>query len=545
MLAPPTPPTARLAARAALAALAALALASCGGSGSDPPPPGAGADAQPQAPPPEAPDAAPTPTDFDDALIELGALTPTSLSALAVEDVALDGALAAYCGADDGVGDGVVIVDVNDPATPAELGFIELAGCRRLALRGDELFVTSVADRFGDPVGTLAIYDLSTVATAAPTLLASLSEPGSAFAGLAVADDLVYVAAAAGGVRVFERAAASLSARGTVPGADPDGVVSASDVVARGQTLYVADAGAGIGAPAGLVTIDIGDPDAPRVIGRAEAAEAAPAAIALGAAHAYVAASYGGVLSFDIADPKAPAQVGAAELPGSARRLALSGSLLYVAGWEDARVFDISDPGALRPITSESRRVASAGLAVGAVAAAPDPEVGERILIAAGTTLGTYQAFPERRAPNLRTDLDQVVFYNVATGDSRSAAVITRNDGNEPLVVQASVALDSGPAGSQFSVDPEPVVIEAGRAKSIEVNYRAGDADPAGARGLLTLTSSDPDRAEHTVALVGNGPKLAVGDPAPDIAIALLGGDELTTSAVRGHIAVLSYFSVF
>jgi hypothetical protein len=109
----------------------------------------------------------------------------------------------------------------------------------------------------------------------------------------------------------------------------------------RGNTAFVTD---GL---AGLAIVDVTDPAAPSLVGRA-AIDGQARGLAVDGDHAYVAAGSAGLVVVDVSDRRAPKVKGAARVSGSAIRVDYSGGLAFVAAWNDARVYDVSNPAAPR-----------------------------------------------------------------------------------------------------------------------------------------------------------------------------------------------------
>ena len=115
------------------------------------------------------------------------------------------------------------------------------------------------------------------------------------------------------------------------------GFTNAWGVRASGTTVFVAD---GVG---GLVTIDATSPAAPRVLGRVVTGGQARD-VAVEGRYVYVAAGSAGLVIVDVSDLANPTVVSSTRLLGTAVRLDYSAGRVFVAAWNDARVYDVSDP---------------------------------------------------------------------------------------------------------------------------------------------------------------------------------------------------------
>ena len=81
------------------------------------------------------------------------------------------------------------------------------------------------------------------------------------------------------------------------------------------------------------------------------------------------------------------------------------------------------------------------------------------------------------------------------------------------------------------------------QASAIEVHFAATSSAPQ--QGCLAMRSDDPDDSPWTIELAANLPALGVGDPAPGVALELLGGGSWSLSDARGEVVVLAYFATF
>ena len=80
----------------------------------------------------------------------------------------------------------------------------------------------------------------------------------------------------------------------------------------------------------GLIVVDVGRPDAPKVLGTAAVDDFA-SAVVLDGDFAYVADGLAGVKKFDVSDPEAPRLVSSYDTPGEAQNLCVLGKTILVA----------------------------------------------------------------------------------------------------------------------------------------------------------------------------------------------------------------------
>ncbi len=94
---------------------------------------------------------------------------------------------------------------------------------------------------------------------------------------------------------------------------------------------------------AGLVILDVSDPQHPAVLGSADTPGEA-AEVVLAGSYALVADGSAGLTVVDISAPQSPHVVGGLDTPGQARGVAVAGAYAYVADGDTARIVDISVP---------------------------------------------------------------------------------------------------------------------------------------------------------------------------------------------------------
>ncbi len=253
--------------------------------------------------------------------------------------------------------DGLLIVDVSNPAEPRRLGGYTTEGeCSSVTVVGDIAYVT---------VRYSGIHLVDVSNPAQPQRLGQIGSNGK----VVVAGNIAYVAGGEAGLLLFDVRKPSLPTRLGVY----DTLVSVFGVAAAGDYAFAAGDG--------LWVIDFRDPTTPRLAGWDDTwRDNQDVKIADGIA--YVAASDGGVLTYDVAMPARPrllgqyqARIGECETGGgryygvrAAFQVAVAGGVACVAdGIAGLGLFDVSDPRQPRQIggydTSDS------GYAVGIVVA--------------------------------------------------------------------------------------------------------------------------------------------------------------------------------
>ena len=239
------------------------------------------------------------------------------------------------------------VIDARDPARMVYLaqelrhrvpGDRRQPGCIHLAWDGDVVY-TSHRGNIDNPAflsGWLLHRDPATPEKLTTVQLPVLQEPGVSYEGIDTANGLIYVALRRHGLGIYRRTASGFLRVGTFAALE-----NAWGVRVRGNTAFVTD---GL---AGLAIVDVTDPAAPVLVGRA-AIDGQARGLAVDGDHAYVAAGSAGLVVVDVSDLRAPKVQGAARVSGSAIRVDYSGGLAFVAAWNDARVYDVSNPAAPR-----------------------------------------------------------------------------------------------------------------------------------------------------------------------------------------------------
>jgi hypothetical protein len=230
------------------------------------------------------------------------------------------------------------IWDVSNLAAPRKMGSTEFPeeiwGFR---IRGDRAYVG--ANFFG--VGILDISNPST-----PRLLGSHKTLGQAKIGAVYENRVVLIDHMEGMVLVDTSDEAAPTGAGSY---FLDGY--ARDVVTSGKMAYATDS------PTGLYVFDLSAPGPPEPVGVLNA-PASPRFIEVarevGEPSGILAGAGGGQLQiYDATDPANPIKAATFETPGRAVRVAMTGSLVYVADTEAGiTIVDISTPSAPKAVGS-------------------------------------------------------------------------------------------------------------------------------------------------------------------------------------------------
>lgn len=402
-------------------------------------------------------------------------------------------------------------------------------GCKHLAWDENLVFTTHLGN-IRNPA-FLSGWDITN--PEAPVQLPVLQEPGISYEGVDVANHHIFVGLHENGLGVYDYDAA----KGFTRVGSLGGFTNAWGVAARDKHVFVAD---GIG---GFATVDATDPAKPVELGRVAIGGQARGVVVDGN-FAYVAAGSAGVAVVDIADLASPKVVGRAEMPGTALRVAFSEGRIFVAAWNDVRVYDVTKPSAPtyvasvripRPFDYEDVDRELPTMRTFGVAAR-----GQDVFIGAWENPYSYRLEPDRLAPNIRLPetAARLDFGKVAAGAAKTIQIPVTNQGTAPLTL-----VDNWISGEAFSVEPKQARIEPGETFSLEVTYVATAAEEE--VGYLHIVSDDPAAPVRKAYLVGNAPGVTLGSPLPATTATLLDGTTWTSEASAGKVLLLSYFATF
>ncbi|KYF63158.1 redoxin domain-containing protein [Sorangium cellulosum] len=430
------------------------------------------------------------------------------------------------------------VIDARDPADMEVLaGGLKHAipddsrapGCKHLAWDDNLVFTTHLGN-IRNPA-FLSGWDISD--PEAPVQLDVLQEQGISYEGIDVANHNIFVGLHGDGLGVYNHD----SATGFTRVGSLGGFTNAWGIAARDNHVFVAD---GVD---GLVTVDATDPTKPVELGRVATGGQAKGVVVDGD-FAYVAAGSAGVAVVDISDLESPVVVGRAEMPGTPLRLAYSEGRLFVAAWNDVRVYDVSTP-------ATPTFVAAVRIPREFEYDDPDRELptmrtfgvaarGQDVFIGTWENPYSYRLEPERVAPNIRLPeaAARIDFGQVAVGGRKTVPLEVTNQGTAPLTL-----VDSWISGSAFSVAPRQARIQPGETIELALTYLASATDQE--IGYLHVVSDDPAAPVRKAYLVGNAPGVTVGAPLPATVGTMLDGTTWTSEASSGSVLLLTYFATF
>jgi hypothetical protein len=332
------------------------------------------------------------------------------------------------------------------------------------------------------------------------------------------------------------------------------------DIRVDGDQAWVAD---GVG---GLVSLDVTDPMNPveqdRLVLDGLARDITRKDDIL-----YIACESGGVAVVDVSDPSNLVLVEMLAIEGgSAIQLQAEGDLLYLAAWNDARVYDIStatDPtfiGAARHTVWKEYDSTSEE-------DADRPDITDRTLaidghgnyIFDGTwwVSNQFQLIPDRVAPYLvlPENVAQLNFPgDVNLGDTSTIEVVVRNDGTADLTVYDLWSDD--PA---FTAQETEFLIPPGGSATLHLDFNptigadqgptvTDTANPFSAEEstIFHVVSDDPQQPIREIYLVGNADGIGPGDPFPETTATLMDDSDWSfTADALGSVTLVIYFATF
>jgi peroxiredoxin len=402
-------------------------------------------------------------------------------------------------------------------------------GCKHLAWDDNLVFTTHLGN-IRNPA-FLGGWDITD--PEAPVQLPVLQEPGVSYEGVDVANHHIFVGLHGNGLGVYNYdQVAGFTRTGTL-----GGFTNAWGVAARDDHVFVAD---GVD---GLVTVDATDPANPVELGRVATGGQAKGIVVDGN-HAYVAAGSAGVAIVDISDLANPVVVSHAEMPGTALRVAYSEGRIFVAAWNDVRVYDVTKPESPtfvaavripRAFEYEDPNREPPTMRIFGVAAR-----GLDVFVGTWENPYSFHLEPERLAPNIRLpeSAARTDFGPTPVGTEKTVSVEVTNQGTAPLTL-----VDNWISGPAFRVEPQQARIEAGETLALQVTYLATTEEQE--VGYLHIVSDDPAAPVRKVYLVGNAPGVSVGAPLPETTGTMLDGTTWKSGEAAGSVLILTYFATY
>ena len=413
--------------------------------------------------------------------------------------------------------------DIADPASLTELATLNFSlgkRCEYLTIDNAAkiAFVTHAQEQL-NPQSFLAAVNLSTPSEPKEIALQALDEQP---AGLDRLDDLIVVAAKADGLLLYDFGGTSFTPAGSVP------MSEAYNLRFVDKLAYVANGSDG------LAIVDFTDPKNPQLRGSVDL-DGIAKDLVIDGGRAYVALAGAGVATVDVSNPDAPKELDTDQTPGSATAIAISPAVngLFVADWNDIRIFDISNRDNPAPLGREplelkkDKESRSMGIA----------SDGVNVYGSNWDILGSYEFVPGVSAPDLVISPSDLLLADTAQGETTVAAVVLANDGPHPL---DSISVN---AADGLTVEFVPESIAPFGTAIMEVKYTAASSDPFDS--AISVTSNDIDQGTQTVNVFANQAGLGVGDAVPDWSYFDLDQKPVSLANYANQVVMLAYFSTF
>jgi hypothetical protein len=333
---------------------------------------------------------------------------------------------------------------------------------------------------------------------------------------MAAEGERLYVASHDGAVYVVDLS--DLDRAHESPTLAVEGLGNPWELVLVGDRAYVADNSLGV------VTLDLGDPDAPAMVGVTGTA-GGPQDIVASDGYLYVASGSTGVEIFDLSDPDAPQPVSVVDIGGPVISVSVQGGLLATADHAGIGLVDVADPVKPRALAFDATESWAMHVCV----------LGNRVLLADWNALSVFEHPVGAKAPEARLSRD--VLYVSGAGDQATFEI--SNQGSEALVVSGLSSDDP-----RLEVGLDVLEIPPGDHATAVVTLLEAAPDLA---ATVCVATNDPDQplTELTIAATSSASSVLVGDPAPDFTLADLDGTYHTLSQALGHPVVLCYFATW
>lgn len=327
--------------------------------------------------------------------------------------------------------------------------------------------------------------------------LTTRDEPEVLYEKMAVDGDLLFVAAHAAGLRIFDVGDPSDP---VLVGSLDQGFTDAWAVAVDGDTAYVADGGGG------LKVVDVSEPAAPLIVAgeTPESAIGTAEDVAVHDGKVYLAAGGAGLLVYDGGELGSRTVV---PLDGFAKDLAWAGERLAVATATGVWVVDPSSPGGPAPVAHEitARRGNGTLRLCEGVGGLPDG----RLLAADWSSMDVYQL--QNLAESIQPDIDCSLQRLRFAPEGGTVQAWVWNAGGGTLVISGADVNDGA-----FATDLGTLSLAPGQETSFTITYAPRSSDD---QGLIRIRSNDPDENPLPIQVFGRTHFLDPGEAVPDFTL--------------------------
>jgi len=146
--------------------------------------------------------------------------------------------------------------------------------------------------------------------------------------------------------------------------------------------------------------------------------------------------------------------------------------------------------------------------------------------------------------PEVWVERSELDFGRIPADTPVAQALVLHNGGRAPLVVAGGIAWTTAPQdGGLFGVEQIHDVIEPGGALAVEVTATVPSDEPV--RGVLRLFTDDADERAFELVLRANDKGLEVGEGAPSLELADVGGQIRRLEDHAGEVILLAWFGTY
>lgn len=410
---------------------------------------------------------------------------------------------------------GRVATDGTLVGTPS---YYTVRRCQRAAIGpetpdGDRWFYFS---NHGDTFLQAALFTMRTQGNGEPELVSTVREPGVLYAGLALFDEHLWVAAHEGGLRVYRLGEDGTPVFQTVL----DGFGNAGRIVVDGRHAYVTDLD-------GVHVLSALDPENPVRLGVVPTA-GKPRDIELDATHVFVPLGGDGLQVFERrGDTLMPERV--LDLDGSIQGVAVDGDYVAVAAWDHLALLERD--GLDRIGGAELRFEFEQTWAVAMT--------GNRVLALEWFGMHSLRIRPGYVAPEVAAEAEVVTFDGTRAG---RANVWLQNRGPLQAVLgEATTDFDS------FQVSVSESRIPPGGRVPVQVRY-APPAHESWTNPRLSVQTNDPGRDESPFRVTlsaRDSDELDIGDRIGKPFGFLDPSGDGRVEGLLGQVTILAYFELF
>lgn len=423
-----------------------------------------------------------------------------------------------------------ILSEGNRPVIP---GDTRRPGCKHMAFDDNLVFITHLGN-IRNPA-YLSGYDITD--PEAPVQLSVLQETDISYEGIGVSNHNIFVARHENGLGIYTYNTSTITPGFTNIG-NLGGFTNAWGLAVRDDTVFIADG------PDGLVTVDVTNPAVPVELGRLPL-NGFGRFLVIDGNYAYVALGSGGVAVVDISNLATPTLVSTIDMPGTAVRVDFSDGRVFVAAWNDVRVYDVTTPASPRFIASvripraydydDPNRERPTMRIFGVAARGLD------VFIGTWENPYSYRLQPDVLAPNIRLPetAARIDFGVVEVGATSVIPYEVTNQGSAPLTI-----VDSWISNPAFTVEPHQAIVQPGETLIMELSYTA-NATTATAEGYFHIFSDDPAYPLRKPFVIANGEGAILGSPLPVTNATLLDGTPWVSTETTGSVVLITYFGTF